>query len=62
MVRAYVEKVTGLSPSQMTRLIRTYLDTGGVREKPYRRHEFAVIYTNAETSGCWRNWTGPTNG
>jgi len=48
MVRAYVEKVTGLSTSQMTRLIRTYLDTGSVREKPYRRHEFAVTYTDAD--------------
>ncbi len=31
MIRAYVEKVTGRSSSQMTRLIRTYLDTGRVR-------------------------------
>lgn len=48
MIRAYVEKVTGRSSSQMTRLIRTYLDTGSVREKPYRRHEFTVLYTDAD--------------
>lgn len=47
-IRAYLEKVTGRSSSQVTRLIRTYLDTGSVREKPYRRHEFAVIYTAAD--------------
>jgi transposase InsO family protein len=48
VIRAYVEKMTGLSTSQMTRLIRTYLDTGSVREKPYRRHEFAVRYTDVD--------------
>lgn len=45
VIRAYLEKLTGLSTSQMTRLIRGYLDTGRVREKPYRRHRFAVQYT-----------------
>lgn len=34
----------------MTRLIRTYLDTGRVRERPYQRHEFAVIYTDADVA------------
>lgn len=48
VVRAFLEKVTGLSTSQMTRLIRTYLDTGRVREKPYRRHQFAVRYTDRD--------------
>jgi hypothetical protein len=48
VIRAYVEKMTGLSTSQMTRLIRAYLDTGGVREKPYRRHEFPVRYTDVD--------------
>ena len=37
LIRAYVEKVMGLSRSQMTRLIRTYLDSGSVRARPYRR-------------------------
>ena len=48
LIRAYVEKVMGLSRSQMTRLIRTYLDTGSVRARPYRRHEFPVRYTDVD--------------
>lgn len=45
VVRAYVEKVTGMSTSQTTRLIRTFLDQGLVRVVPYQRHEFPVKYT-----------------
>ena len=48
VIRAYAEKMTGLSTSQMTRLIRSYLDTGKVQEQPYRRHEFAVKYTESD--------------
>jgi len=48
LIRAYAEKVTGLSVSQMTRLIRAYLDTGGVREQPYQRHRFATRYTDQD--------------
>jgi transposase InsO family protein len=48
LIRAYVRKVTGLSASQMTRLIRKYLDTGGVREQPYQRHRFATRYTDQD--------------
>ena len=44
LIRAYAEKVTGPSVSQMTRLIRAYLDTGRVREQPYPRHRFATRY------------------
>jgi len=48
VIRAYMEKITGFSTSQMTRLIRIYLDTGSVREKPYRRRqEFPVRYRDA---------------
>lgn len=50
LIRAYTEKVTGLSTSQMTRLIRAYLDTGRVREKPYQRHQFATRYTDADVA------------
>src|ERR1700730_10085635 len=46
--RTYMEKMTGLSTSQMTRLIRAYLDTGRVHEKPYRRREFPVRYTDVD--------------
>src|SRR5260370_41870722 len=45
VIRAYVKKIAGISTSQLTRLILTYLDTGSVREKPYRRQKFPVRYT-----------------
>jgi hypothetical protein len=35
VVRAYVEKVTGMSVSQTTRLIRGFLDSGVVRMAAY---------------------------
>jgi hypothetical protein len=48
VVRAYVEKVTGMSVSQMTRLIRGFLDSGTVRMAPYQRHGFQARYTAAD--------------
>ena len=45
VVRAYVEKVTGMSVSQTTRLIRGFLDSGVVRMAPYQRHGFPARYT-----------------
>lgn len=45
VVRAYVEKVTGLSAAQTTRLIRAFLDTGMVRAARYQRHCFKTLYT-----------------
>ena len=45
VVRAYVEKVSGMSTSQATRLIRTFLDQGVVRAAPYQRHRFGTRYT-----------------
>ena len=45
VVRAYVEKMTGLSVSQATRLIRTFLDQGVVQVAPYQRHRFRTQYT-----------------
>jgi len=45
VVRAYVEKVTGMSASQTTRLIRRFLDHGVVRIAPYQRHSFQARYT-----------------
>ncbi|MBV9398940.1 MAG: transposase family protein [Bryobacterales bacterium] len=47
LVRVYLGKVTGLSPAQLTRLIRIYLDSGSVREAGYRRHKFTRQYTAA---------------
>src|ERR1035441_6768127 len=40
--------MTGLSPAQITRLIRTYLDTGKVQAGIYRRHPFVRNYTDAD--------------
>lgn len=45
VVRAYVGKMTGMSASQMTRLIRAFLDEGVVRAAPYQRHRFGARYT-----------------
>jgi transposase InsO family protein len=45
VVRAFVEKVTGMSASQTTRLVRTFLDGGLVRVVPYQRHSFRTLYT-----------------
>ena len=44
VVRAYIEKVTGMSASQTTRLIRAFLDNGVVRTAPYQRHRFPTRY------------------
>ncbi len=40
LVRRYLEKMTGLSRAQVTRLIGQYLDGEEVKPKPYRRHRF----------------------
>lgn len=49
-VRAYVEKVTGLSSAQVTRLIRLFRNTGGVEAKAYRRRMFLRIYTDRDVA------------
>src|ERR1035437_4942610 len=48
LIRAYIGKVTGLSPAQITRLIRTYLDTGEVQAGIYRRDQVVRNYTDAD--------------
>jgi hypothetical protein len=45
VVRAYVEKVTGMSAARTTRLIRAFLDKGVVQAAPYQRHSFSAVYT-----------------
>src|ERR1700691_5861406 len=45
VVRADVEKGTGMSVSQTTRLIRAFLDSGGVRRAAYQPHGFQVRHT-----------------
>ena len=48
LLRRYLEKMTGLSRSQVTRLIAHYLKTGAVQERSYRRNRFANRYTAAD--------------
>lgn len=48
LVRRYLEKMTGLSRAQVTRLIRRYLDGEEVKPKGYRRRRFPARYTRAD--------------
>lgn len=47
-IRAYIEKVTGLSVPQATRLIRQYRETGMVGLQPLRRVRFPRKYTDRD--------------
>ena len=48
LLRRYVEKMTGLSRAQVTRLIARYRANGGLQPTPYRRHRFPQRYTGAD--------------
>lgn len=48
LLRCYLEKMTGLSRAQTTRLIGQYLATGKVEERVYLRHRFASLYTRRD--------------
>ncbi|MGA7832180.1 MAG: DDE-type integrase/transposase/recombinase [Terracidiphilus sp.] len=48
LLRRYIEKMTGLSRAQVTRLIARYAASGRVQVKVYRRHRFAQLYTRAD--------------
>jgi transposase InsO family protein len=48
LLRQYVQKMTGLSRAQVTRLIADYITTGTVKERSYRRNRFANHYTAAD--------------
>jgi transposase InsO family protein len=48
LLRRYVEKMTGLSRAQVTRLIARYQASGTVQAVAYRRHRFAQHYTRAD--------------
>lgn len=45
LMHRYVQKMTGLSRAQVTRLIAGYIKTGAVKERIYRRNRFAKRYT-----------------
>ena len=48
LVRRYLEKMTGLSRAQVTRLITQYLAGEEVKPKRYRRRRFPTRYTRAD--------------
>ncbi len=48
LLRRYVEKMTGLSRAQVTRLIARYQAHGTVEAVNYRRHRFAQRYRRAD--------------
>lgn len=48
LLRRYVEKLTGLSRAQVTRLIAAYVATGRVRVNAYQRRRFAARYTQSD--------------
>ncbi|MGD1025899.1 MAG: hypothetical protein ABR880_24215, partial [Candidatus Sulfotelmatobacter sp.] len=50
LVRRYMEKMTGLSRAQITRLITRYGEEGEVRVKRSRRHRFAPLYNHADVA------------
>ena len=48
LVRRYIEKMTGMSRAQVTRLIARYTATGRVQPTVYRRRRFPQRYTRAD--------------
>ena len=48
LVRRYIEKMTGMSRAQTTRLIGRYITTGQVRPTIYRRCCFPQRYTRSD--------------
>ncbi len=48
LLRRYIEKMTGLSRAQVTRLIAGYTASGRVQVTVYRRRRFAQLYTRAD--------------
>ena len=48
LVRRYVEKMTGLSRAQTTRLIKVYMRGDEVKAQPYRRQRFPRRYTGED--------------
>jgi transposase InsO family protein len=50
LVRRYLEKMTGLSRAQTTRLITVYVGGEEVKAKPYRRYRFPQRYTRADVA------------
>lgn len=50
MVRRYLEKMSGLSRAQVTRLIGQHLRGEEVKSRPYRRHRFPRRHTREDVA------------
>jgi len=48
VIRRYIERITGYSRSQVSRLITEYKRRGRLKRMPYRRHRFPKKYTPAD--------------
>lgn len=48
LIRRYIKTLTGLSKSQLTRLIKEYRTRGTLKAKEYQRHKFPKIYNFEE--------------
>jgi len=48
VLRRYIEKVSGYSRAQVSRLIREYGRRGGLRRPRYKRHQFPRRYTTSD--------------
>jgi hypothetical protein len=48
VIRRYIERITGYSRSQVSRLITEYKQSGKLKRMPYRRHRFPRKYTPAD--------------
>jgi len=48
MIRRYIQKITGLSISQVRKCITKYIHTGRVKVKNYERNSFTTVYTNED--------------
>ena len=65
LLRRYIQRVSGLSRAQITRLIARHLREGKLAERNYKRHRFAPSYTRcdqellAETDNLHGRLSGP---
>jgi hypothetical protein len=65
LLRGYMEQMTGISESQLTRLIEKQLLTGGIKASWCKRNKFPITYTRediellAETDNLHERLAGP---
>ncbi len=48
IIRKYLQKITGYSRAQITRLIEKYVKCGRVKPEEYKRHKFNRIYSDED--------------